>query len=175
MIYDNTRALVFVIMVLIAPNANAQNTSPKFNESFEKVGYIPHDPDRDDAKFNVCNEQLIQEYYQVNPKFKEGLYSIRKDLEGAEMFLNALCQSDGIVVIRFVINCYGEIGRIRSAYFDLNYDQIASVNDDLEKGLVEYIKNMGSWTPGSYQGKSYDSYQQLKFRVSGNKISNIFF
>src|SRR3954463_15409378 len=81
----------------------SQNTVPQHLNVKEKVGWIPFDKSLDNSNFKVCDELNIEEYYQVNPSYGEGMSSIRNYISAHQQALEALCEKDGYVIVRFVI------------------------------------------------------------------------
>ncbi len=152
----------------------SQNTIPHQYNSFEKIGAIPFDPELDDPGFQICDELNIQEYYQVGPKYKEGLKSIKEYLLPQLEHLNGSWPERGLIVIRFVVNCNGIVGRSRITMFDEQYNLVE--NDyAFNEVLRTAIHKMQGWEPGKYQGKNYDSYQLIKLRIEQHEIRDIFF
>ncbi|GAB3339076.1 hypothetical protein GCM10027429_24980 [Marivirga atlantica] len=167
------RLFLILITCLSSSILLAQNTAPYSLRTKEKVGYIKPDTARDNPNFTVCDENYIQEYYQVNPQYKEGVISIKNYFKPKLEALNELAESDGIIVIRFVINCQGLTGRFRSKYFDENYIK-KDQNTALQNALVDSISAMGYWLPGKFNDQFYDAYQHIKFRIKDKKIIDVF-
>lgn len=163
----------FLLILLVGPfGLTAQNTVPfKFN-SKKKVGAILFDPAVDDPSFSLCDELNIMEYYQVNPKYKEGLKSIRQYFDQVDLDSLSYGLKDGYITIRFVINCEGNTDRYRVFAVDKNYQpqQVPFVNRDK---LKEWLRKMGSWTAGQYEGIAYDCYKFLTFKIEENSITDI--
>ncbi|HZV68659.1 MAG TPA: hypothetical protein VFG10_03915 [Saprospiraceae bacterium] len=141
----------------------------------EKIGWIPFDKSLDNSNFKVCDELNIEEYYQVNPSYGEGMSSIRKYIFPHQKVLESLCEKDGYVIVRFVINCLGQTDRYRTKFMSLNYTNENSVNAELQKAIIQLTRNMGNWTPGQYDGKAYDCYQHLKFLFKNSQLVDVLF
>lgn len=167
--------LVLFSMVIWRGKLKSQNTVPQHANAKEKIGWIPFDSQCDRADFTVCDELNIEEYYQVNPRYHEGMYSIRRYFEPHKQELNGLCEKDGYIIVRFVINCQGETDRYRSRFLALNYTEHPDINQKLAERLKVLVHGMGLWQPGEYQGKRYDAYQQIKFLFKGNQLTDILF
>ncbi len=155
--------------------AFSQNTVPLHLNVKEKIGWIPFDKSTDNSNFKVCDELNIEEYYQVNPSFGEGLQSIRKYVYAYKQELEELCKKDGYIIVRFVINCMGETDRYRSKFMLLNYNEENTFNLDLQKKIIQLVHNMGNWNPGKYDGKTYDCYQHLKFIFKNSQLVDVLF
>lgn len=166
---------LLLIMVVFRGKVKSQNTVPQHANAMEKVGWIPFDATRDRAGFKVCDELNIEEYYQVNPRYGEGMYSIRKFFRPYLPELEKLCETDGYVVVRFVINCQGETDRYRSRFLLPAYTEAPEVNQALQARLRELVAKMGPWTPGAYNGRRYDAYQHIKFLFKGHQLVDILY
>ena len=161
------------LILLIWPiGLMSQNTIPYKINSKKKVGAIQFDPKMDDPSFDICDEMNIMEYYQVNPKFKEGTKSIRQYFD--QVGLDSLCHGlgDGYITIRFVINCEGQTNRYRVFAVDRDYNPQLVPNENREQ-LKTWVKNMGNWTAGQYEGIEYDSYKFITFKIEKNSIIEI--
>jgi hypothetical protein len=172
----NTLRYSFLLLILmIRLKTFSQNTVPQHLNVKEKIGWIPFDKSLDNSNFKVCDELNIEEYYQVNPSYGEGMPSIRKYFSAHEQLLETLCEKDGYVIVRFVINCQGQTDRYRTKFMSLNYTDENTVNAELQKKIIQLTRNMGNWTPGKYDGKTYDCYQHLKFLFKNSKLVDVLF
>jgi hypothetical protein len=160
---------------MISLKTFSQNTAPQHLNVKEKIGWIPYDKSIDDSTFNVCDELNIEEYYQVNPSYREGLPSIRKYISAYQLELETLCKKDGYIIVRFVINCQGQTDRYRTKFMSLNYTDENTVNTELQKKIIQLMRNMGNWSPGKYDGKTYDCYQHLKFLFKNSQLVDVLF
>ena len=79
---------------------------------------------------------------------------------------------NGLLTIRFVINCRGEIGRVRSFAIDTNYKSIV-LNKSKVAVISDHIKQMPNWTPGNYKRKEYDVYKMVSFKIINGVITEI--
>lgn len=172
----NTLRYSFLLLILIIRlKAFSQNTVPQHPNVKEKIGWIPFDKNLDNANFKVCDELNIEEYYQVNPSYGEGMPSIRKYISAHQQSLEALCEKDGYVIVRFVINCQGQTDRYRTKFMSLDYTDENTVNAELQKKIIQLTRDMGNWNPGKYDGKTYDCYQHLKFLFKNSQLVDILF
>jgi len=167
--------LALALMVSLMTFSQNTNTIPQHLNVKEKIGWIPFDKRLDNSNFKVCDELNIEEYYQVNPSYGEGMPSIRKYISAHQKSLEALCEKDGYIIVRFVINCQGQTDRYRSKFMSLNYTDENAVNAQLQKKIIQLMRDMGNWTPGKYDGKTYDCYQHLKFLFKNSKLVDVLF
>ena len=172
----NTLRYSFLLLLLVITlKTFSQNTVPQHLNVKEKIGWIPFDKSLDNSNFKVCDELNIEEYYQVNPSYGEGMQSIRKYIFAHQQLLESLCEKDGYVIVRFVINCQGQTDRYRTKFMSLNYTDENTVNAELQKKIIQLTRDMGSWTPGKYDGKTYDCYQHLKFLFKNGQLVDVLF
>lgn len=162
--------IVYFICILFTYISNGQNTTPKKFNSKEKVGAIAFDGNRDNPEFYLCDEKNIMEYYQVNPKYGEGLKSIRLYFEP---FLNELNQfihvQSGLITIRFIINCKGDTDRFRVVGVDENYKSI-TLTTELKQYVIDTVKKMDKWQPGFYSNQYFDAYYTLSLKIRNGQI-----
>lgn len=164
-----------LLQLLVSVTTFGQNTVPQRLNVKEKIGWIPFDKNLDDPNFIVCDELNIEEYYQVAPSYGEGMPAIRKYIWAYKPLLDPLCEQDGYVIIRFVINCQGRTDRYRTKFMSLNYIDESSLNAQLQKKINQVVRNMGNWTPGKYEGRTYDCYQHLKFLFKDSQLVDVLF
>src|SRR5688572_11967785 len=172
---NKLRFSILLIILVIRLKTFSQNTVPQHLNVKEKIGWIPFDKSLDNSNFKVCDELNIEEYYQVNPSYGEGMPSIRKYISAHKQLLEALCEKDGYVIVRFVINCQGQTDRYRTKFMSLNYTDENTVNAELQKKIIQLTRNMGNWNPGKYDGKTYDCYQHLKFLFKNSQLVDVLF
>src|ERR1044072_3382670 len=130
----NTLRYSFLLLILVIRlKTFSQNTVPQHLNVKEKTGWIPFDKSLDNPDFKVCDELNIEEYYQVNPSYGEGMLSIKKYISAHKQLLETLCEKDGYVIVRFVINCQGQTDRYRTRFMLLNYTDENNVNRALQK------------------------------------------
>lgn len=136
-----------------------------------QVGDICFNPKTDDPHFKVCNDDRVLQYYNfgkglqykgekpaIKKYFKEGLKS------------NGLEEDTGFITIRFMVNCEGKTGRFRVQEMNNDFNK-KEFSVHFKKQLLNLTKQMPGWMVGEYDGKVYDYYQYLTFKIeSGNLV-----
>ncbi|MBL0112718.1 MAG: hypothetical protein IPP42_18520 [Saprospiraceae bacterium] len=84
----------------------------------------------------------------------------------------AVQDETGYLTIRFIVNCEAKVGRLRVQGMDNAY-QAKKFNDKLEHQLVSLVKDMGGWIAQEHEGKKYDYYQYLTFKIEKGIITDI--
>ena len=167
------RILLCLVIISGVYDCFAQNTTPHKFYSKEKVGAIAFDKKQDDDQFLICDEYNIMEYYQVNPKYGEGVKSIRLYFDShLERIHNLIHFKNGIVTIRFIINCKGKTDRFRVVAVNGEYKPL-DVSEVLKLKLKQIVKQMGDWQPGYYSGEYFDAYYTLSLKVKNGQVVNI--
>lgn len=141
-----------------------------YYQSTHKVGELTADKNID-KDFEVCNENKIYEYYNLDTDYTGGKTEIKNRIFSNLESLSF--KEPGLVTFRFIVNCNGEIGRFRvkSVNKNLKKNEIDSENiREIEKALMELKK----WKPAKNEYGTYDSYYVLNFKIEKNKISDIF-
>lgn len=124
-----------------------------------------------DHDFQVCDEGEIAQYYGMNTSYEGGKRGIKKEILRELQSLEF--REPGLITYRFIVNCKGEIGRLRyrSTDSDLNKNEIDPRNiQHIENSLLK-LKN---WNPATNKEYSFDSYYVLNFKIRDNKITDIF-
>jgi hypothetical protein len=169
------KKLSLILFCCFSYSLTAQETTyKKSSYSKKKIGWIKYNSKIDSKDFLVCDEESIYEYYQSNPVYIEGLLSIREYFQDKLPEIQNLFEKDGILLVRFVINCQGETGRFRAFFYHEDY-KLGGENKSLGIKIADLISKMQKWISGKIEEKKVDSYQNIKFRIKQNKIVDIFF
>lgn len=138
-----------------------------------QVGDIHFDPKIDDPNFTLCDQNNVWQYYN----FAKGLQYNGEKAKIIEHFIDRLKVKEhevesGFLTIRFIVNCKGQTGRYRLQGMDKDY-QAKVFNEYLTSQLVKLTKQLDGWIVGQYQGKTYDYYQYLTFKIEKGKLVEI--
>lgn len=167
------KIIVGVILLLLGSGGLlAQNQTPRPVNGKKKVGWIRFDSKRDNQAFKCCDENNIQEYYQTGTHYEEGIKSIRRFFQQYPTDAFSKNLLDGYLTIRFVVNCKGETDRYRVWATDREFKP-QQVQPENEQKLLEALRKMGNWQPGERDGKFYDAYAFLTFKILNGKMTDI--
>ncbi|MEJ7646231.1 MAG: hypothetical protein WKF87_16665 [Chryseolinea sp.] len=138
-----------------------------------QVGDIASDLTVDDPDFTLCDERQVYQYYnfgkglqyngekiKINQHFKDGYKIQHQKMES------------GFLTIRFVVNCQGKTGRYRAYGMDNDYHE-KTFDQDLTVQLLTLTKKLDGWIPGALEGKTYDYYQYLTFKIENGELREI--
>ncbi|MBA5629238.1 energy transducer TonB [Moheibacter lacus] len=141
-----------------------------------EIGNISFQKEHSDSPhFRLCPDNKIYQYYSVNTSFVGGRNAIREEIY---KFLKVLDDKDhsfsGYVTTRFIVNCNGEIDRIRIKSVNSHF-QDYSINAASSNLIIQAIRRLKNFIPGqSSNGQSVNSYFQLNFKIEAGEIIDIF-
>ncbi|USD25093.1 hypothetical protein [Flagellimonas marinaquae] len=141
---------------------------------FKLTGYIwdiSYDEAVDSEEFSPCGEYSIYPYYHVGTYHRGGKKHIKKKLL-SKINTEGL-PSNGLLTVRFVVNCKGETGYFRTKMTDAELKEINVPTSTLEH-FYNLILELEEWMPGKIKGTAVDSYAQIVFKVEQGKITDIF-
>ncbi|PKD20012.1 hypothetical protein APR41_15180 [Salegentibacter salinarum] len=137
--------------------------------SGKRVGDLAVD-EQQDGDFQVCDEDKIFQYYNLDTDYKGGKKAIKKEILNELESLNF--KNQGLVTARFIVNCNGDAGRFRYKSTDLDLKEMKVNSENIEriKSAVLLLQNWNS----PKENKVFDSYYVLNFKIRNNKIVDIF-
>lgn len=128
----------------------------------------------DNPNFELCNgENNIMQYFNnlQGLEYYGGKTEILKEFNNN--FVPSKKQNqNGIIRIRFIVNCKGEIGRFRIIEADVNYKEF-KFDNEITNQLLKITKTLSGWIPKMYENKEMDYYQYLIFKIENGKIKEI--
>lgn len=137
------------------------------------VGDLSFDAKTDDPDFKICNEEVVFQYYN----FGKGVQYKGEKPQITAHFTRGLTQQGdptdtGFLTIRFVVNCQGATGRFRVQGIDNNYQE-KKFSPGLTDQLLSLTKKLDGWVIGEYEGKVFDYYQYLTFKIENGTLVEI--
>lgn len=147
-----------------------------FQPKYRDVGDIPFDPSQDDPSFEVCDEDNIKQYYLRGSHDEAPYYNGEKRGRNEEILRQyhypANSLQNGYVTLRFIVNCKGDVGRIRVEEMDSNYEPIL-FDTLITNQLYDIVGSLDQWTPRRRNSKTYDFYQYISFQIKNGQIETI--
>lgn len=149
------------------------------SHSHEHVGDIAFDPLLDDPSFEVCNEQLIKQYYvrgnsSDTPAGYDGEKKAISDQIAKRYQYPVKRKQNGYVTIRFVVNCKGKPGRFRIETMDMAY-QPFRFEEGITNQLLRLVAGLEGWIPRTNKdgSQAYDFYQYLTFKIAEGQLIDV--
>lgn len=137
----------------------------------DQVGFLPPSNKDWSINFKRCSNNVpIGHYSSTAPYiFRENKGKFRQFI--FESFNNNTFNDDGLLVLRFIINCEGAIGDVEEN--ELNFDfEKKNLNDSLVEQLKELSFKPENWN-FNLTGKPLDYYMYLIFRIENGKVVEI--
>ncbi len=146
------------------------------SEKYKDVGDIPFDPEWDDPKFELCQENLIKQYYirkssDTAPTYKGEKRGLEEEVNSKYSYAPKEDQT-GYITIRFIINCHGKSGRFRIEEMDFDLEPM-KFDVDLSSQIMDIVKGLKDWSPRTKGARKYDFYQYLTFKIESGQITKI--
>lgn len=162
------------LFLLISFLLAASLTGWIYYQSSHRVGDIRFDKDSDNAHFELCDENVrVQPYASYGADYRGGRKAIRKELLQELNLIDEELKSSGLINIRFIVNCKGEVGRFRVKAIDKNIEE--TTFDHRQTTLLQSsISRLEDWQPGKWKDEHLDSYYQINFRIENGRITDIF-
>ncbi len=122
--------------------------------------------------FKLCGSQQLWPYYHPELKNQKSFYQIKN-----YFFTNYRVVSgrdnNGIVKIRFHVNCEGESGNFEVENYGLDYKEV-KLSEEINRQLLELTKQIGQWVPAKdSDGETVNSHKFYAFRVEKGQITDI--
>lgn len=137
-----------------------------------EIGYINPKTSEFSEGFELCDSSLkpFGYYHSARGIFNGGKYQFRKTI--SEKYKNNGYTDSGFLNLRFHLNCHGEVGNVEVNELNTDYE-ITDLNDDLVNQLVKLSIVKENWVPKEQEGKSYDSYMYLIFKIKDGEVLDI--
>lgn len=127
----------------------------------------------DNSKFEICNDERNIYQYFNNSQGLEYLGEKATLIREYKKFIPSENKNqNGIIRIRFVVNCKGETGRFRILEADENYKEF-KFDEKITKQLLEITRQLKGWESKTIRNNEIDYYQYLIFKIENGKIKEI--
>jgi len=160
--------LLFIIPVL--GGCQQLNEISKYPKS---VGDIIFDSEIDNKDFYLCNENEIIQYHNDSQALEyEGEKAALVEIFKNQYVVPENSLENGLIRIRFVVNCKGETDRFRVIAMDQHYNE-KKFDRLIMDQLISITKSLNGWIPKKHRGKDADYYQYLIFKIRNGQITEI--
>jgi hypothetical protein len=166
---------VFLIILLIPLLINCQTEKSAVSKYQNHVGDIVFDEKLDDSSFKRCYEKdLGNQYYSGHGssslQYRGEKIAIIKDLEKAKIVSPK--NENGYITIRFLVNCEGKTGLFRLQQINEEYKEM-TFDKKFSDQILSFTKNLDGWIPMEDEGRRWDYYQYLTYKIENGKVSEI--
>lgn len=170
-----TLTLIHLIIIIIFASCESDIEVNHEKEYLRHVGDIEHDSSTDNINFRICNgEDKIKQYFNLaegpvyvgeKPSLSRAFKTNYKPVLGQKQ--------NGLIRIRFIVNCKGQADRFRVLQADSNYNETEFDNKVVSQ-LMEITKGIEEWVILYNDDKQpVDYYNYLIFRITDGQITEI--
>lgn len=125
--------------------------------------------------FTICGEKTsITQYYNLHHKYPLNVDSCTKTLN--KLFKYDV-QINGIITVRFIVNCNGDLGFFHLYEIDDKYQKI-KFPQEYTLCILELVKGLKNW--GKFAGKKQDGtiipidyYTYFSFKIHNGQVNEI--
>lgn len=162
--------ILFLVLVVVFSFSCQPKESP--NNYPRWIGDIKKNSSDNEA-FKLCNgENGVKQYFN-NSLGLEYLGEKRSLMREYENFVPSQKENqNGIIRIRFIVNCKGVAGRFRIIEADEKFSEY-EFDKKITEQLLNTTKNLKGWQIKTYRNKEIDYYQYLIFKIENGKIAEI--
>ncbi len=138
------------------------------------VGDIESNKKMDKPDFKICNgDENVYQYFNVG----QGPVYVGEKVRILDTFKEkykpvSKKDQNGLIRIRFVVNCDGKAGRFRVIQSDYNY-QKKEFDKSIVSQLLEITKGIEDWVVLEEKDTPVDYYMYLIFKITDGKIIEI--
>lgn len=168
------KLLIITLIFSVLSSCRSDKKIGETKENFRWVGDIEQNNQIDKLDFKVCNgdDQILQ-YFNLGkgPVYGKEKSSIINTFKSKYKPLNDKTQN-GLIRIRFIVNCEGKSGRFRVLQSDYNYQKI-QFNKTITTQLLNITKDIIDWKIQFRKEKPIDYYMYLIFKIDNGQLTEI--
>ena len=138
------------------------------------VGDIAQNEHLDDLNFRVCNgDENSLQYFNLGygPVYKGEKSSLINTFKSNYKAITD-ANENGLVRIRFIVNCEGKAGRFRVLQSDYEYQE-TEFNSDIVSQLLNITKGIEHWEVLYRDNVAVDYYMYLIFKIRDGQLIDI--
>ena len=163
-----------LLLMLILFSCQSQKVSSQDKDYLRWVGDIEQDAEIDDPGFKICRtENEVFQYFnlQAGPVYEGEKTALLHHFSSNYKAITAKNQ-DGLIRIRFVVNCQGEAGRFRVMQSDYQYRE-KKFDEEVINQLLTITKDVDGWSVLRKDELPVDYYMYLVFKMNDGHIKEI--
>ena len=167
------KQIIFLLFTIVSFSSCQSHESLAVNKEYPRwIGDLKKH-NSDNQNFKTCNdESLIKQYFNNGQGFeylgeKPALISAYNNFTPSKKE-----NQNGIIRIRFIVNCKGETGRFRIMEADENYKSF-KFDKKITTQLLAITKQLKGWKSKTIKNTEIDYYQYLIFKIENGNIKEI--
>lgn len=168
------RNFLYLFLLFFTISCQINNNYIEEQKYLRWVGDIEYNNKIDASNFKICNgEENVLQYFST----ADGpVYSNEKSTILKLFKTNYLSQDDntqnGLIRIRFIVNCEGKANRFRILESNNNYEEF-QFNKEIVSRLLKITNNIEDWPILYKNNLPVDYYKYLIFKIKNGQIVEI--
>jgi hypothetical protein len=166
------KSLSFQLLLLTILFFGCDNSEKAEIKYQYRIGYINPETSRYSIDFKLCNEEYIVGYYSsyAPQVYKNDKIAFRNFIR--DNYQNKDYKDTGFLNLRFHINCEGQVGNVEVNELDQDLE-LTNLNKELVQQLINLSINKNNWNSFEYEGKQFDTYMYLIFKLENGNVHEI--
>ena len=127
------------------------------------------------SEFKLCNDSTRTPYYYPGISFPGGTWKLKKIFNEDWPVIKKEHRgiNNGLVVIHFDINCWGETGNFEVKTYNSNYE-LKKINKKITDNLLSKFEALKGWIPGKNEKDEFiNSHSFLAFKIKNGNLIEI--
>ncbi len=137
----------------------------------QSVGDIAFDPKTDDPHFKLCRADWVWQGYSLKTMMDETPLTVDREFRSKFISKSEWRSENGIIRIRFIVNCNGAADRFRFLELDFDLRQ-KQFSDDIRSHVLKISKEI-KWPVRRAQQQTVDYYHYFSIRIVEGKLTDI--
>jgi len=168
------KIFIYLVLLFSAVSCISEKEDSTSVKYLRWVDDIPFDATLDDKDFIICRgEERAMQYFNNSKglEYEGEKTAIIKAFEESYDF-STVVKENGLIRIRFLVNCEGKTGRFRLISMDERYNE-KQFDKSITNQLLKITKRLKGWKPKVFENETSDYYQYLIFKINQGKIIEI--
>lgn len=166
--------LAIILLFFILCGCQTEKKISQDPEYLRWVGDIEQNDQSDDLSFKVCNgDDKILQYFNLGegPVYNGEKSKITNTFK-SKYKPNSDKKENGLIRIRFIVNCKGKAGRYRVLQSDYDYQE-KEFNQEIVSQLLHITKGIENWEVLYRNEVPVDYYMYLIFKIKNGQLTEI--
>ncbi|WP_025743856.1 hypothetical protein [Aquimarina pacifica] len=166
--------LLSILLFSILWSCQTEKKVPEKQEYLRWVGDIEQNDKVDTSDFKICNgDDNILQYFNLGkgPVYKDEKLKILHTFNSKYKSTRG-SNENGLIRIRFIVNCEGKTGRFRVLQSDYNYQE-KEFDKEIITQLLSITKEIEQWEVLYKNETPVDYYMYLIFKISDGQLTEI--
>ncbi|HZY77985.1 MAG TPA: hypothetical protein VFE50_00585 [Cyclobacteriaceae bacterium] len=137
----------------------------------QNVGDISFDPKTDDPNFKLCNPEWVLQTYMLKSIADETPLLVDREIRTKFTPRDEWKTENGIVTVRFVVNCNGQADRFRLTEMTFELEE-KKFQESLRTHILEIAKSI-QWPARRARQQTADYYHYFNLRIVDGQVKDI--